>query len=90
MFLEDSAQIPSKSNRIPCIRRDDVIFHPDAQLSKHHPSGQRELSVWTFLCVEKLRTAPGCIRPDVSATLSDAFHCSTRKMISLQNIDMER
>jgi hypothetical protein len=45
MFLEDSAQIQSKSNRIPCIRMDNVIFCPDAQLSEHHPSEQRELSV---------------------------------------------
>jgi len=28
----------------------------------HHPSGRRELSVQTFLCVKKLRTAPACIR----------------------------
>jgi hypothetical protein len=33
ILLEDSAQIPSKSNRIPCIRPDDVIFRPDAHLS---------------------------------------------------------
>jgi hypothetical protein len=59
ILLEDSAQISSKSKRIPCIRPNDVMFCLDAQLSKHHPSGWRELSVWTFLCVEKLRTTPG-------------------------------
>jgi len=31
-----------------------VIFHPKAQLSKHHPSGRRELSVQTFPCVKEL------------------------------------
>jgi hypothetical protein len=33
ILLEDSVQIPSKSNRIPCIHPDDVIFRPDAHLS---------------------------------------------------------
>jgi hypothetical protein len=90
ILLEDSAQIPSQRNRILCIRPNDVIFHLDTQLSKHHLSGRRELSVRTFLCVENLRTVPGCIRPDVSATRMDAFQCSTRKMNSFQNTDMER
>jgi hypothetical protein len=90
VFLEDYAQIPSKSNRIPCIRPNDMIFRQDAQLSKHHPSGRRELSIRTFLCVEKLRTAPGCIRLDVSGTRPDTFQCSTRKSISFQNTDMGR
>jgi len=54
MFLEDSAQIPSQRNRIPCSRPDDVINRPDAQLSRHHPFERRELSVRTSLCVEKL------------------------------------
>jgi hypothetical protein len=90
MFLEDSTQIPSKSSWIPCIRLDNVIFHPNAQLSKHHPSERRELFVRTFLCVEKLRIATGCIRPDILTTLPDAFQCSTRKRISFQNTDMGR
>jgi len=41
MFLQDSAQIPSQRNRIPCIRPNDVIYRPDAQLSKHHSFGRR-------------------------------------------------
>jgi len=40
ILLEDSAQIPSQRNWIPCIRLDDVIFRPDALLFKHHPSSQ--------------------------------------------------
>jgi hypothetical protein len=71
MFLEDSAQIPSQRNRIPYIR-------PDVHLSKHHPSGRRELTVWTFLYVKKLRTALACIRPDVSAARPDAIQCSIK------------
>jgi hypothetical protein len=59
-FKEDSVQNSKQLVQFPCNR-------PDAQLSKHHPSGRRELSVWTFLYVEKLRTAPACIRLDVSA-----------------------
>jgi hypothetical protein len=36
---------------------------PFGRLSvKQHPSGQRELSVRTLICVQKLRTVPGCIR----------------------------
>jgi hypothetical protein len=68
MVLEDFAQIPSWKNLIPCICPDDVIFHPDTQLSKHQPSRRRELSVWTLLCVENLRTVPACIISDFSAT----------------------
>jgi hypothetical protein len=52
-----------------------VIFCSDAQMSKHHPSGQRELSVWTFLCVEKLRTVSSYIHPGVSATRLDPVQC---------------
>jgi len=61
ILLEDSAQIPSQRNWIPCIRPGDVIFRLDAQLSKHHSSRRRELSVQTFLCVENLWIVPGCI-----------------------------
>jgi hypothetical protein len=50
-----------------CIRPEDVIFYPNAQLSNHHLSGRRELSIQTFPCVEKLQIALACIRPDDSA-----------------------
>jgi hypothetical protein len=68
MFLEDSTHIQSQRKRISCILPYDVIFRPDAQLSKHHPSGWWELSVRTFFYVENLRTVPACICPDFSAT----------------------
>jgi hypothetical protein len=74
MFLEDSTQIPSQRNRIHCIRPNDVIFRPNAQLSEPHPSGRRELSVQTFLYVENLRTVPTCIRPNFSTTRPDDFN----------------
>lgn len=34
-----------------CICLNDVLYRPDAKLSKHHPSRRREISFWTFLCV---------------------------------------
>jgi hypothetical protein len=57
---------------LQCIRPNDVLYRPDAQLSKQHPSGWWELSVQTFLCVEKLQTIPACICFDVSAARPDA------------------
>jgi len=90
MFLEDSAQIPSQRNRIPCIRPDDVIYRPNTQLSKHHRSGRQELSIQTFPRVEKLRIVLAFIRPDVSAVRPDATQCSISYGISFQNIDMGR
>jgi hypothetical protein len=57
---------------------------------KKHPSGLRDLSVRTPIYIQKLRTVPGCIRSDISATRPDAFQCSTSKMISFPNTDMGR
>jgi hypothetical protein len=52
---------------------------------QYHWSRLRELSVRTFLCVENLRTAPACIRPndsaarpDDSAAHPDDTQCSTK------------
>jgi len=90
ILLEDSTHIPSQRNWIPYIRLDDVVFSLDAQLSKHHPSGRRELSIWTFLYVENLRTVLGSIRLDVSAARPDAFQCSTTKRTLFQNTNMGR
>jgi len=59
-------------------------------ISQQHPSKRRELSVRTFLCVKKLRTAPACIRLDVSAARPDDTQCSTNYGISFQNTDMWR
>jgi hypothetical protein len=58
ILLEDSAHISSKSNRIPCNHLDDVIFRPDAQLSKHHPSGPSSMSrSFELLQVASVRTS---------------------------------
>jgi hypothetical protein len=67
-----------------------MIFRLDAQLSKHHPSRRRELSIRTFLYVEKLLTVRACIRPDILATRLNATQCSISYGISFQNIDMGR
>jgi hypothetical protein len=56
---------------------DDVLYLLDDRLSKHHSSKRRELSVRTFLCVEKIRTILACICSDVIAARPDASQCST-------------
>jgi hypothetical protein len=84
MVLKDFAHIPSKRNWIPCIHPDDVIFCPNNQLSKHYPSERQELSVRAFLCVEKLRTVPSCISPDISTVRLDAVQCKISYGISFQ------
>jgi hypothetical protein len=90
MFLEDSVQILSQRNRIPCIRPDNMIFRIDTHCPKHHSSEQRELSVRTFLYVDKLRTLPACIRLEVSTACLDATQCSISNGISFQNTYMGR
>jgi hypothetical protein len=70
--------------QFPCNNPDDVLYRPDAQLSKHYLSGRLEQSVWTFLYDEKLRTVPSCIRPDASATRPNTVLCSTSYGISFQ------
>jgi hypothetical protein len=57
---------------------------------KHHPSGRRKLSVRTFPCVEKFRTALACICPDDSPARPDDTLCTTSFSISFQNTDMGR
>jgi hypothetical protein len=57
---------------------------------KQHLSGQRDISVRTPICVQKLRTVPGCIHLNVLATRPDAFQCSTSKRISFPNTDLGR
>jgi len=52
------------------IRLDDVPFRPDAQQTKHHPSGRRIFPSGPLLFREA--TFPACIRPDVSAARPDA------------------
>jgi hypothetical protein len=72
------------------IRLEDVIFLLDSQLFKHHPSGQRELYIRTFLYVKKLRTDPTYIRPNVSGARPDVVQCLISYGIYFQNTDMGR
>jgi hypothetical protein len=78
--------IYKSKNSVPC----QSTYHTvrTSNCPKHHPSGQRELSVRTFLCVDKLRTAPTCVRLDVSAARLDDSQCSTSFRISFQNTIM--
>jgi len=57
---------------------------------KQHSSRQRDIFVLTPICVQKLRTVPGCIHLNVSATRPDVFQCSTSKRISFPNTDLGR
>jgi hypothetical protein len=82
-FKKTLCKIQNSVVQFPCIRPDNVKFRLDAHLSMHYPFGRRELSIWTSLCVQKLRTVIGCIRPDT-------FQCLTSKKISFQNTDMGR
>jgi hypothetical protein len=89
-FKKTQCKIQNNVVQFPCIRPDDVVFRLEAHLSKHPPSGRRELSVRTSLCVQKLRTILDCIRSDVSAKRPDVFQYLTSKRISFQNKDMGR
>jgi hypothetical protein len=62
-------------------------IYPECQPSGRRfiPSGRRELSVQTFPCVEKFRTALAYIRPNISATRPDDSHCLTSFRISFHN-----
>jgi hypothetical protein len=72
--------------RFPVSRPDDVVFHPDAHLSKHNPSRLRELSVRTPINVEKLRTVQGCIRLEVMANRPNALQSSRRSQCSSASV----
>jgi len=54
------------------------------------PSGRRELPIRTFPCFEKFRTAPACIRLDVSIARPDDSQYSISFRISFQNTVMGR
>jgi hypothetical protein len=75
---------------LQCIRSNNVLYCPNVQLSKHLPSGWRELYARTFLCVEKLRTVSACIHPNVLVAHPDATQCLISYEISFQNTDMGR
>jgi hypothetical protein len=78
VFPEDSGQFASQKIRFPASRPDDVSYRPDAHQTKASSIWTKWISVWTFLCVEKLRTAPACIRPDDLAARPDDSQCSIK------------
>jgi hypothetical protein len=89
VFQEDSAQFPCQKNSVPCqssgrpavqstSRLDNVSYRPDAHQTKASSVRTTWIPVWTFLCVEKLQTAPACICPDVLAAHPDDSQCSTK------------
>jgi hypothetical protein len=59
-------------------RPDDVSNCPEAHQTKASSVRTMWIPVWTFLCVEKLRTAPSCIRLDDSAARPDDPQCSIK------------
>jgi hypothetical protein len=90
LLLEDSAQIPSQRNRIPCIRLDDVVISSGR-------SAVKASSVWTTrtfrpnlpLC----REASNCSKLHPSRRFSNTaehLQCSTSQKISFQNTGMGR
>jgi hypothetical protein len=71
-------------------RPDDVSYRPDAYQTKASSVRTTWIPVRTFLCVEKLQTAPACICPDVSAAYPDDFQCSTKVQIFFPKSNMGR
>jgi hypothetical protein len=83
--------VPSERPAVQCISRpDDVSNRPDAHQTKASFVRTTWIPVWTFLCVAKLRTAPACIRPDVSATRPDDPQCSIKLQNFFPKSDMGR
>jgi hypothetical protein len=65
-----------KFSSLPAVRTTwYTVWTPNCP--KHNPSRWRELSVRTFLCVEKLPTVPAWIHPDVSAARPDDTQCTS-------------
>jgi hypothetical protein len=58
-----------------------MLYRPDAHQTKASSVRTTWVPVRTFLCVEKLRTAPACICPDDSAARPDNPQC----LIKLQD-----
>jgi hypothetical protein len=62
-------------------RPEDVSYRPDAHQSKASFVRTTWISVQTFLCIEKLRTAPACICLDDSVARPDHSQCSNKLQI---------
>jgi len=90
MLQEDSVHNSRQCSSSPLHPSRSRDISSGLSFVKHHPSRRRELSFRTPFCVQKLRTVPSCIRPDVSTTRPDALQCSTSKRISFPITDMGR
>jgi len=75
VFPEDSAQSASQKIRFPASRPDDMSYRLDAHQTKASVVRTTWIPVRTFLYVEKLRTAPTCIRQYDLAILPDHPQC---------------
>jgi hypothetical protein len=62
-----------------------VSYRPDTHQTKASSVRTTWIPVRTFLCIEKLRTTPACIHPDVSEARLEDSQCSTKLQISFQN-----
>jgi hypothetical protein len=83
--------ILSERPTVQCISRsDDMTNRPDALQTKASSVWTTWIPVRTLLCVEKLRIAPACIHPNVSAACPDDFQCSTKLQIFFPKSDMGR
>jgi hypothetical protein len=83
--------IPSGRPAVQCfIRSDNVTYRPDAHQTKVSSVRTTWIPVRTFLSVEKLRTAPACIRPDVSASRPNDSQCLTKLQIFFPKSNMGR
>jgi hypothetical protein len=68
----------------------DVSYCSDSHQTKASPIRMTWIPIQTFLYVEKLRTAPDCICPDVSTTRPDDSQCSTKLQIFFPKSNMGR
>jgi len=71
-------------------RLDDVSYCPNAHQTKASSVWKTWIFVRTFLYVEKLRTAPACIRPNVSAARPNNSQCSIKLQDFFTNAEMGR
>jgi hypothetical protein len=72
----DDRAISSRRTSNHCsIHSDDVSYRPNANQTKHHPSGRHTFP--SGLSTMSRSSYPACIRPDVSAACPDASRYST-------------
>jgi len=89
--LSGQRVIPFGRPTVQCINHsDNVTYHPEVHQTKASSVWTTWIPVWTFLCVEKLRTASTCILLDDSAARPEDPQCSIKLQDFFPNTDMER